>query len=64
LRRRFVAGETALEAIEAVKETQSSDGILATLDLLGENVCTAMLQADEAVEEYYRLFQLITDHQS
>lgn len=31
-------------------------------DLLGENVASAQ-QADEAVEEYYRLFQLITDHQ-
>jgi proline dehydrogenase len=59
--RRFVAGETALEAIESVKKL-NRDGIVASLDLLGENVSTA-LQADEAVEEYYRLFQLITDHQ-
>lgn len=59
--RRFVAGETAQEAIEAVKEL-NRDGIVATLDLLGENVSTQK-QADDAVEEYYRLFQLITDHQ-
>ncbi len=58
--RRFVAGETAPEAIEAVKEL-NRDGIVATLDLLGENVSSEK-QADEAVEEYYRLFQLITDH--
>lgn len=57
--RRFVAGETAVEAIEAVKEL-NRDGIVATLDLLGENVASHA-QADEAVEEYYRLFQLITD---
>lgn len=58
--RRFVAGETANEAIEAVKEL-NREGIVASLDLLGENVASAQ-QADEAVEEYYRLFQLITDH--
>ncbi len=59
--RRFVAGETAIEAIEAVKEL-NREGIVASLDLLGENVASAQ-QADEAVEEYYRLFQLITDHE-
>lgn len=57
--RRFVAGETANEAIEAVKEL-NRDGIVATLDLLGENVASEK-QADEAVEEYYNLFQQITD---
>jgi proline dehydrogenase len=56
--RRFVAGETAYEAVEAVKEL-NRDGIVATLDLLGENVSTHA-QADEAVEEYYRLFDLIS----
>lgn len=56
--RRFVAGETAQEAIDAVKEL-NRDGVLATLDLLGENVASAA-QADEAVEEYYRLFDLMT----
>lgn len=59
--RRFVAGETAEQAIEAVKEL-NRDGIVATLDLLGENVSTAT-QADEAVEEYDRLFDLITQSQ-
>lgn len=58
--RRFVAGETAQEAIDAVKEL-NRDGILATLDLLGENVASHE-QADEAVEEYYRLFGLITQN--
>lgn len=57
--RRFVAGETAEQAIEAVKKI-NEDGITATLDLLGENVSTHQ-QADEAVEEYDRLSQLITN---
>ena len=56
--RRFVAGETAVEAIEAVKQL-NKEGVVATLDLLGENV-SSHAQADEAVEEYYRLFDLIT----
>lgn len=56
--RRFVAGETAEQAIEAVKKI-NEDGITATLDLLGENVSTHK-QSDEAVDEYDRLFQLIT----
>ena len=56
--RRFVAGETAEQAIEAVKEL-NRDGITTTLDLLGENVSTEK-QADDAVEEYARLFDLIT----
>ncbi len=57
--RRFVAGESALEAIEAVKEL-NKDGIVATLDLLGENVSSHQ-QADDVVEEYYDLFKKITD---
>lgn len=57
--RRFVAGETAEEAINAVKKI-NQDGITATLDLLGENVSTHA-QADEAVHEYARLFDLITE---
>jgi proline dehydrogenase len=56
--RRFVAGETAQEAIEVVKEL-NRNGIVASLDLLGENVAGAA-QADEAVMEYDRLFDLIS----
>lgn len=56
--RRFVAGETASQAIEAVK-LLNEHGITASLDLLGENV-ESNQQADEAVKEYYRLFEMIS----
>lgn len=55
--KRFVAGETADQAIEAVRSL-NQDGIRATLDLLGENV-ESLAQANEAVTTYYALFDKI-----
>jgi len=54
LAKRFVAGETAAQAIEVVKALQA-DGIHATLDLLGENV-KDLREADQAVDIYRDLF--------
>ena len=44
--RRFVAGETLDEALHAVG-ILNAGGLLATLDLLGENVTTARLHEPE-----------------
>ncbi len=48
--RRFVAGETLEEAIEAVRQL-NGQGMLATLDHLGENVATEA-EAISAADEY------------
>ncbi len=48
--RRFVAGETADDAMRAIREANAS-GILATLDHLGENV-TNEAQACQAANDY------------
>jgi len=50
--RRFVAGETLEEAIEAIRSLNQR-GILATIDHLGEDV-TSQEEARQAVEEYLR----------
>src|SRR5512147_2657195 len=50
--RRFVAGETIEEAVQAIREL-STLGITATLDHLGENVETAA-DADRATEDYLK----------
>lgn len=50
--RRFVAGETLEEAIEAIRSLNQR-GILATIDHLGENV-TSEEEARQAMEEYLR----------
>lgn len=50
--RRFVAGETLKEAIEAIRSLNQR-GILATIDHLGEDV-TSEEEARQAVEEYLR----------
>lgn len=50
--RRFVAGETLEEAIEAIRSLNQR-GILATIDHLGESV-TSKEEARQAVEEYLR----------
>jgi len=50
--RRFVAGETLEEAIEAISSLNQR-GILATIDHLGENV-TSKEEARQVVEEYLR----------
>ena len=50
--RRFVAGETLEEAIEAVRRLNRK-GLLATIDHLGESI-TSREEAREAAEEYLR----------
>ena len=51
--RRFIAGETVEDAIAAVRHIQSQ-GLLSTLDYLGESV-TSLTAADVATREYLHL---------
>jgi proline dehydrogenase len=55
--RRFIAGETVEEDIEAARVLQAR-GLMLTLDYLGESVRT-MAAADAATREYVRLIQVI-----
>lgn len=55
--RRFIAGETVDEAIEAARELQSR-GLLLTLDYLGESVHT-IDEAAAATREYVRLIDVL-----
>ena len=55
--RRFIAGETVEEAIEASRAVQAQ-GLLLTLDYLGESVRTAE-EADAATRAYIRLLDVI-----
>ena len=55
--RRFIAGETIEEAIDAARSIQAQ-GLLLTLDYLGESVRT-LEEADAATREYARLLQVI-----
>ena len=55
--RRFIAGETVEEAIEASRQVQS-DGLHLTLDYLGESVRTSE-EADAATRAYVRLLEVI-----
>jgi proline dehydrogenase len=55
--RRFIAGETVEEAIEAARVLQSR-GLLLTLDYLGESVRTSA-EAAAATREYLRLIDII-----
>jgi len=55
--RRFIAGETVEEAIEASRAVQAQR-LLLTLDYLGESVRTAE-EADTATREYTRLLDVI-----
>ena len=55
--RRYVAGESRDEAFEVIRRL-NADGAVATLDLLGEEVAERP-KAEEAVEEYVRLFDEI-----
>jgi proline dehydrogenase len=57
LARRFVAGETIDEAIEAVREL-NRDGLKVTLDNLGEE-CETVEQANAAADEYVRMLDRI-----
>lgn len=58
--RRFVAGETLEEALEAVR-VLNGDGIMATLDHLGENV-TSEHEARDATTEILDLVEGIAAH--
>ena len=51
--RRFIAGETIAEAIEAARQVEAR-GLLHTLDYLGESV-SSLADADAATSEYRRI---------
>jgi proline dehydrogenase len=55
--RRFVAGETLDEAIDAIKKLNEK-GIWATLDILGENV-TSKEDGEKARDTIFRMFDII-----
>ena len=55
--RRFIAGETVAEAIEAARAVEAR-GLLQTLDYLGEGV-TTLAEADAATREYLRIIDAI-----
>lgn len=55
--RRFIAGETVEEAIETSRQVQAQ-GLLLTLDYLGESVRTSE-EAEAATREYVRLLDVI-----
>jgi proline dehydrogenase len=55
--RRFIAGETVEEALEAARTVEAS-GLTQTLDLLGENIAT-MAEADVATRQYLSLLERI-----
>jgi proline dehydrogenase len=55
--RRFIAGETIDEAIAAAR-TLEANGLMQTLDLLGESVAT-MAEADAATRAYLATFERI-----
>ena len=55
--RRFIAGETVDDAIAAVRHLQSQ-GLLCTLDYLGESV-TSLAAADTATREYLQLIDAV-----
>jgi proline dehydrogenase len=55
--RRFIAGETAAEAVEAARAVQAR-GLALTLDLLGESV-TNLDQADAATRQYVEVIDAI-----
>src|SRR5262249_25349505 len=59
LARRFVAGDTLEEAVDAVRAL-NRDGIKATLDNLGEET-KSRAQALAACEEYVRMLHLIAE---
>jgi proline dehydrogenase len=57
--RRFIAGEQVSEAIEAARAVEAQ-GMLHTLDLLGESVAT-LEQAEWATREYLTMIDAIAD---
>jgi len=60
LARRFVAGEQMEDAVDAVR-TLNSEGLIATLDVLGENVSNQK-EALAAADEYIELLHAIQQH--
>ena len=57
--RRFIAGETPAEAVEAARAVESR-GFLVTLDYLGESV-RSLAEADQATREYLKVAEAITE---
>jgi proline dehydrogenase len=55
--RRFIAGETVAEAIEAAR-TVERNGCLQTLDYLGEGI-TSLAEADAATRDYLRVIDAV-----
>jgi proline dehydrogenase len=55
--RRFIAGETVSEAIDAAREVEAA-GMLQTLDYLGESVAS-VAEADQATRDYLRVVEAI-----
>jgi proline dehydrogenase len=55
--RRFIAGETIDEAVDAARAIEAG-GMLQTLDMLGESVAT-MAEADFATRQYLTLMERI-----
>ena len=55
--RRFIAGETVEEAIQAARQVEAA-GLLQTLDYLGESVAT-LAEADRATRDYLRVVDAI-----
>jgi proline dehydrogenase len=58
--RRFVAGETLQEAVDATRAL-NNDGLLVTLDYLGESVASAA-DTEEVVATYRKILQQIEQH--
>jgi proline dehydrogenase len=56
--RRFIAGETAAEAVEAARAVEAQ-GCLVTLDYLGESVRT-LAEAERATREYLEVAEAVT----
>ena len=56
--RRFIAGETVEEAIDAARQIQAN-GLHVTLDYLGESVAT-IAEADAATRAYIAVIETIT----
>lgn len=55
----YVAGETLADAVETVRQL-NAEGAMATMDLLGEEV-HERAKAEEAAEEYLRIYTAIRD---
>lgn len=59
--RRFVAGETLAEAVSTIRQL-NQEGLLATLDFLGESV-HSKTDAEAAAAEYVTMLDAIAEHQ-